>query len=274
MGDATYEAPQERGSSWWGVTPLPRDALRGWRIGPYALWVRAGEREWRLWRASSGDAMTTELELAIETDESRIAADASLTRVGLTGAEPVLGMRPALADRDVVVRPDIPVVVPAGARIELYVTTPVWVVTSVGKDGPMLLDEPSHRLSDTWFGPNTLTGELAYAIRTASRLDLADVPRRPHRAITKLTVINEGRDQLPVDRLKVPVTGLAIYADGSGGLWTDHVTLERRLQPGEAAASVSAGPGVADVQAHRIAEPRVATGSRFTLNAFGRLFGV
>ncbi|MEJ2668257.1 MAG: hypothetical protein P8Z81_14370, partial [Deinococcales bacterium] len=94
-----------------------------------------------------------------------------------------------------------------------------------------------------------------------------------HRAITRLEVVNDGRDSLPVDKLKVPVTGLAVYADDSGGLWSDAVTLERRPQAGEAVASVSSGPGVNGVAAQRVAEPRVATGSRFTLNAFGRLFG-
>ena len=259
---------------WWGETPLAAGALRAWRIGPYRLWARATAREWRLWSFSSGDAMEEGMDLAVEADEAELPAEAAVTRVGLAVDAPVLALRPAPADRDVVVRPDIPVVVPAGVRLDLYVTTAVWVLATAGVDGPTLLDQPSHRLSDTWFGPNTLEGELAYAIRTAARLDLEEIPRRPHRALTKVTVVNGARDAFSLEKLKVPVPALALYASPGTGLWTDHVTLERRQAGEEAEASVGAGPGVAGVRAERVAAPRIATTSRFSLNAFGRLLGV
>lgn len=261
-------------SRWWGETPLTPGAMRAWRIGPYRLWVRAMAREWRLWSFASGDAMEEGVSLAAEADEDDLPADASVTRVGMAVDAPVLALRPAPADRDVVVRPDIPVVVPAGVRLDLYLTTAVWVVATAGTAGPTLLDEPSHRLSDTWFGPNTLEGELAYAIRTAARLELEEIPHRPHRAITKVTVVNGTQDAFPLEKLKVPVAALALYASPETGLWTDHVTLERRQASDEAEASVGSGPGVPGVRSKRVAEPRVATTKRFSLNAFGRLLGV
>lgn len=261
---------------WWGETPLEAGALRAWRIGPFRLWARATAHEWRLWSVASDDAMTEELALDLEASDADLPADAVLTRVGLRSEAPVLSLLPALADRHVVVRPDIPVVVPAGARLELFVTTPVWITARAGAGGAPLLDVPCQRLSDTWFGPNTLEGELAYAIRTAARLELADLPHRPHRAITRVEVVNGARDALLLDRLKVPVSGLGLYAAGASGLWTDYVTLERKPQEAEAEAeaSVGAGPGVSGVQAARVAGPRVATGGRFSLNAFSKLFGV
>lgn len=259
---------------WWGDTELTPGVLRAWRIGPFHLWVRASAREWRFWTAASGDTMADELVLGAETPEGDVPQDAVLTRVGLSSRPPVLRLWPALADRDVVVRPDTPVVVPAGVRLELFVTTPVWITARAGAAGPVMVDEPSHRLSDTWFGPNTLEGELAYAIRTSARLELEELPRRAHRAITKVTVVNGARDALPLDKLKVPVGGLRIYASSDEGLWTDNVTLERKLQSERAEASIGSGPEVPGVSAVQIAGPRVTTGPRFSLNAFGRLFGV
>ncbi|MEJ2356879.1 MAG: hypothetical protein P8Y13_02205 [Deinococcales bacterium] len=263
-----------RAGRWWGETPLTAGGLRAWRIGPYRLWVRATAREWRLWSFASGDAMEDGVTLAIEADEAELPANAGVTRVGLAVDAPVLVLKPAPADRDVVVRPDIPVVVPSGVRLDLYLTTAVWVIATAGTGGPTLLDQPSHRLSDTWFGPNTLEGELAYAIRTAARLELEEIPHRPHRAITKVTVVNGTRDAFPLEKLKVPVAALALYASPETGLWTDHVTLERRQATDEAEASVGSGPGVPGVRAERVAEPRVTTTPRFSLNAFGRLLGV
>jgi len=261
--------------AWWGETPLEPGALRTWQIGPYRLWVRAGLREWRLWSLSSGEAMAGGTRLAEEGHDDEIPDGATLTRVGLAQRDPVLALLPAPADRDVVVRPDLPVVVPAGVRVELYVTTPLWVVARAGRDGPTLLDEPSHRMSDTWFGPNTLEGELAYALRTSARLDLEALPYLPHRAITRVRVVNGARDAFSLVKLKVPVAGLALYAVPDSGIWTDAVTLERKQASDEADAVVGSGPGVAAGRPERIAEPRLAArGSRFSLNAFGRLLGM
>jgi len=274
VSDSASAKTASAAAPWWGESELTPGAMRAWRIGPFQLWVRAQAHEWRLWNAASGDTMARELVLGAEAQDGEVPGDAAVTRVGLSSRPPVLRLWPALADRDVVVRPDIPAVVPAGVRLELFVTTPVWITARAGADGPVLLDEPSHRLSDTWFGPNTLQGELAYAIRTSARLELEELPRRPHRAITKVTVVNGARDALPLDKLKVPVTGLRIYASADEGLWTDNVTLERTLQGAQAEAAIGSGPEVPGLSTVQIAGPRVTTSPRFSLNAFGRLFGV
>ena len=86
--------------------------------------------------------------------------------------------------------------------------------------------------------------------------------------------MNGARDALPLDKLKVPVTGLRIYASADEGLWTDNVTLERTLQGAQAEAAIGSGPEVPGLSTVQIAGPRVTTSPRFSLNAFGRLFGV
>lgn len=261
--------------AWWGDTALKPGALRTWQIGPYRLWVRAEAREWRLWSLSSDEAMVGGIRVAEEGNDDEVPDGAALTRVGLAQRDPVLTLLPAPADRDVVVRPDLPVVVPAGVRVELYVTTPLWVVARAGRDGPTLLDEPSHRMSDTWFGPNTLEGELAYALRTSATLDLEALPYVSHRAITRVSVVNAARDAFSLVKLKVPVAGLALYDVPGSGIWTDAVTLEREQASDEAEVVVGNGPGAATARPERIAEPRLAgRGPRFSLDAFGRLLGM
>lgn len=66
------------------------------------------------------------------------------------------------------------------------------------------------RPSDTWFGPTTSEGEPCYASKTVCRLRVEDVPLRPHRCLTKVTLRNRADDSLSLDRLKLPVNALAL----------------------------------------------------------------
>jgi hypothetical protein len=137
---------------------------------------------------------------------------------------------PMLADRPVVIRPRQPVFLLSGQTITLYLSTPVWLKIMVG-DPPVLLKElPLMRLSDTWFGPNTREGELCYAGRTQARHDPKELPDRPHRAITPLTIQNKAASPLPLEKISLPVPMLALYGDDAGKLWTQAVTLTREGQ--------------------------------------------
>jgi hypothetical protein len=73
-----------------------------------------------------------------------------------------------------------------------------------GVSSAAIFDQPTHRPSDTWFGPTTMTGELCYAIRTSVRLNLENLPARPGRAISVVQVKNQSRTDLKVEKPRVP----------------------------------------------------------------------
>lgn len=133
-------------------------------------------------------------------------------------------VRPLLADRAVVGRPLAPTELLPRERVTLLVSTALWVRVSAGDHG--LAELPCRLLSDTWFGRDTRHGELCYASHTSARLHQDNLPRNPFRAITPVTVINRGSNNLKLERINVPVPHLTLYCDGEH-FWTAALTVAR-----------------------------------------------
>ncbi|MEX2543091.1 MAG: hypothetical protein WD314_14890 [Trueperaceae bacterium] len=260
-------------SRWWGQTGFADDQVRRWNIGPSAVWVERREFEWRLHRLERPAGDDTEIEAATICNADEIDPDATLDRFAVGSNGMNLTVSALLADRPVVVRPETPLYVPSGEDVTLYVSTPIWLRFEVAPPNRLLAERPALRPSDTWFGPSTLVGELCYASRTSGRLKLAELPRRPHRAITPMRIRNLAKDALLLQRVKVPVQYLTLYHSPSGGLWTQMATALREqdgdlaaLQLGRRAPAEAAG-------AKQIAAPRQQAESHLALRAFTRLFG-
>jgi hypothetical protein len=300
----TQEAPLEEAPAsvappaearWWGETALEVGEVARAVVGPLVLWARRRARDWSLATQTGPDGHAGEAERGRRVPDDDLPDDVPLQRFSFAETPGALLLRPALADRPVVVRPESPLAVPSGERVTLYVSTPVWVTISVGRasrraparrrsrrtaeaEGPpatediRLTEIATYRLSDTWFGPSTLVGELCYASRTAGRLDLSELPVRPHRAVTPVIIDNRATSPLVIQRLVVPIPSLALYADGVGALWTQGVTLTRESDGDAAITRVdAAGFGTGAKGLERIAEPRVAA-TTGVVRAFSRLF--
>lgn len=265
--------------AWWGEFPAEIGELRRWRIGPATVWAERLEHEWRVWREQQDDFLSADIEVAVPADRDEIADKVVAHRFSFERSPASLTLLPTLADRPMIVKPESPFFVPSGESVTLYVSTPTWVILQFGKPPQRLLEFPSFQPSDTWFGPSTREGELCYASRTAGRLTLAEIPVRPHRAVTPIRIQNRATDALFLDRVKVPVMYLSVYhgtsEDGSVHLWTEPVTLERQ-QSGDLAAlrlGKTAPPEAGGGRAERVAERRQQPESNIALRAFSRLFG-
>lgn len=149
-------------------------------------------------------------------------------------------LTPVLADRAIVVRPEAPLYVLAGEDITIFASTPVWLRIEAGSPPRLLTEIPSHRPSDTWFGPDSMEGEMCYAVKTAGRLRLDKVPLRLHRAVTPIHVHNHASDALYLDRVQIPVQYLSLYRGENNFLWTPPVDLDRESS-GDLAAVRFAG---------------------------------
>lgn len=217
--------------AWWGETRLTAGESRVWELGSLRLAVRRGAAEVVVVWRDSGDPLDASLLLAGVEAETLVGEQ---ERLVVNSDTVTLG--PLLPDRAVVARPEELLTVPKGAEVTAYVSAPVHVHLSCGAAE---WEAPTHRLSDTWFGPNTREGELAYASRTLLKLDATAVLRRPHRAITPIVIRNQANDPLTVDRIRVPLPRLSLYS-GTDALWTSAVSLERssgdvaavRVRPG------------------------------------------
>lgn len=268
MADASIPDPAVAGRRWWGEQELATGEAGRWRVGPLNLYLHRLPYEWRLVPVRGDDPFDVTLErehpfpVAIipeEKDSLRLAFEAAPSRVHLS---------PALADRSVVLRPERTLLIPAEESVEIYVSTPLWLRLRFGGDDGPEHELPIFRPSDTWFGARTTEGELCYAGRTHALLQLEQVTRRPHRAITAMTVKNGCDEPLLLERLNLPVRHLTLFAGEAGSLWTESVTLERE-SPDEV-ASMRQGPKppreAGNVQ--KLANPRERLGGNVMFRAF------
>jgi hypothetical protein len=202
-------------SVWWGEFELPVGATWHWRVGPLGLWVTRLAHEWQLGHRWSSDPFDDTLTLAREAE---FPLDVERRRYLFADSGPVLQLTPRVADRPVVTRPELPLIVPAGETARLFVSSAVWVELAVGQPARVLTEIPTWRMSSTWFGENPVEGTLCYATRSSAKLD---PDPRSSRIITSVDIRNVRGAPLRVERLALPLMQMSVFADAQGQLWTE-----------------------------------------------------
>lgn len=261
---------------WW--TPYTIELNHGsqWQIGPSTLWIFHGAHEWRLTHKQASDSLMSESTIRGPVSESEWPSvvdpdipEDKIARFSIQHDDPHVTLTPALADRPIVARPENAIYIPPGEDVTLYVSTPLWIQVELG--GRAKHEVPAYRPSDTWFGPSTREGELCYATRTTGRLQLDDLPLRPHRAVTPLLLQNRASDQLLLERIQIPMQHLALFASPDHVVWTQAVTLHR--EEGTEGARVQIEPGSPpDIpETERIAEPREEPKQNLVMSTFKAL---
>ena len=258
-------------SNWWGTYDVAMGRTLRWQVGPATLWVTRKPVEWSVGRVDGQDPVDNRLAVA-ENSEVPDGDEVEVSRFAVQGESRALRLTPALPDRPVIFKAAKPFFVPAGEEATLFVSSPLWLRLNVAEKATELLDFPLQRPSDTWFGPDTLTGELCYASRTSARLHLEEIPVRPHRAITEVRIVNRAKASLPLENLKVPVPGLELFASGDGHLWTAGLTLEREEDRDQARVRVTDRPKTA-MALTPVAPPRTPASRGVLIDAFGGLLG-
>ncbi len=272
----TSDAPLD--PRWWGEATLPLGGMARWRAGPSTVHTERRASDWRVWHQTESDAYAVVAERIGRVRGESVPDGAPTMRFSFAETPDTITVKPLLADRPVIVRPESPLTVPPGERVTLYVSSPVWMALKLEVRRPrrrrtepvpfVLAELPTSRPSDTWFGPSTREGELCYAVRTAARLVASELPLRPHRAVTPVTVENQAATPLPLTRISVPMPYLALHVDRSGRLWSDGVLFTR--EPDEDTA-VKVAPYVPS-GGERLAEPRTTQGFGQALSrTFSRL---
>lgn len=256
--------------TWWEPATVAVGHHLDAQIGPLKLQLSHGKDEWAL-SMTTGPEEDAPQKAQFTTGRGQLeSVDERFVHAGDSDQVTLL---PLLADRPVVIRPHQPVFLLSGQTITLYLSTPVWLKIMVGEPPVLLKELPALRQSDTWFGPNTREGELCYAGRTQARHDPNELPDRPHRAITPLTIHNKAPSPLQLEKISLPVPMLALYGDPSGNLWSQSVTLTREGQTDLASVRIDSKAPESGQALTRLAEPRQEPGRSGVTRAFGLLFG-
>lgn len=178
----------------WKPYPLASDETLSWEIGEALLRARHTAHEWQIARQDIG-----------------AANDAITWKRFTTGTEEqILEPLPRMPDLSVIVRPEEPIHLAPEHSAVFYVSIPLWIQLTAGKDRSLILcDEPLVNLSKLWFGEPT-DGELCYSLKTRARRD-DNQTDEAHRAVCKVTMRNASGTMVDFERLCLPAKHLNVY---------------------------------------------------------------
>ncbi len=267
------QSPASTTSPWWGTFTLETGQLGRWRVGALTVSVQRQTSEWHICHLNSGSDSEELDSFEISLDAEPLAAAAKCHRHVLSHNSQPLQILPALANRPVVTRPLTPFNLYPGQDVVLYVGTTVWLQVHAYPSGPLLLDIPIQRPSDTWFGQSTREGEVCFAARTRAILNLDAVPFHPFRAITPVNISNQGEEPLLLERLLLPIPQLSIFSAADGRFWTEELSILCNEDMRSAHLILGKGAPATVRTAQLLAPPRTPADRGVLIRALGAIFG-
>ena len=266
------EQVADTASPWWGEFDIERGAQHRWLIGPMTLWIERLDGEWRIATVIDTGEDTLRAEQTDVGESQDLMALDTVVRVGTSSASHRVRITPLLADRAVVTRPIKPFYVAPGETLDMFVGSPLWLRIEAVVPGHTLHEFPIVRPSDTWFGDDTMSGELCYASRTQCRLRQEELPARPHRAVTMVTVHNKAAEPLLLERMKLPVTHLPLYQSGDGAFWTRDIAVTHQSTDGMASVRHRDAPPSLARNVVQVSPARTRSGENLAMKMFSTLF--
>jgi hypothetical protein len=260
--------------AWWGKYSIEPDQTVYWRIGPLEIWVWRTAREWRIGTRNHPD-LNHAVVVINQNHGPQPPSDETIkwNRFGFRQTTATLELKPFPAPRPVVVSPETTFLLPPDEETSFFISTPVWVHFELDRQAARLLETFTFRLSDTWFGPSTMTGEFCFASRTRARFELADLKPSLHRIFSAFSIRNRAKTALKIERLKLPMPNLSVFAAADGRLWTEAVTLDRREDGDFAELQVGQGPPDSVQPAALLSGPQEKPEKGLSIRSFGGLFG-
>lgn len=228
---------------WWDLYHFSVDQKAFWKIGPFALKVEYCQHEWIIQYERGTDPLATECEIKFPFPSEHLTSEVKDTyRFGFSHSRGDLVLMPRLANRPVVVRPISPVYVLPHQNVTIFLSTALWIDIKLTEPDLTLHTTALYRPSDTWFGPLAGEGELCYASQTFGRMRLKDMDIRPHRALTAVHIENSKHEPLYLERIKLPVELLSLYAAEDNSLWTNSIHLVSLKNEGLASIKIDKDP--------------------------------
>ena len=261
-----------RSKHWWGGFEFSEQEIKCWQIGERRIAIQRGAQEWTIWNQET----PTEINDVVEVNElknSDSLAGVHFERFLERKTNSKLFIEPSLADQAMIVRPSKPITVMPGEEAKLYVSTPIWMTISMNQNAEPMYDVPFWRPSDSWFGPNTISGDVCYAKYTDAKLLKEHLEVRSHRASTLVTVLNEQEEKLLIQRLNLPVPLLKVYVNKQKEFWTDQVSILQRIEHSKPTSTVSHSPPDDVHNMEQVSESREMSNKSSLMSSIKNLIG-
>lgn len=270
MSQTCHPNMSEQTTNWWGNFELAEGEQRLLRCADLHLQLQSLPHQW--WLSYEWQQAIIHFEPVWETAEESLRDLENEQRFVFTDVPQTMQIQPALADRPVVCRPVVSVNLLPFQEVTLFVCLPLWL--RLKKDDDILLDIPTVRVCDSWFGPNTREGVISYASQVSEQLDVRPIAHNKARAAIEVRIQNQSEQMLTLDKISVPAPNLSLYADKESQFWTPRITLVRR---GEDDAILSIDDdisgGVPETELTQVCEAREDIGRSKITKAISALFG-
>ena len=249
---------------WWGPLSFDIGQSRVWRLGSLYVRITRSLNEWQLTYHRLGNKGETMQDWEILDIDTAFSEPMTLERYMFSRTGDALTLYPRLADRSVIVKPINPIYIPAGQQGTLFVSTPLWMAGFVSGQKEPIFDLAINRPKDSWFGPDTLKGELCYSTPVEGRTDLKQLVPRAFRAITPVHFHNTSTSLMKLDRMNLPVPALPLFhCSDSGRIWTSQIKViqDNPLRPPRIRIENRTPPQAGKVSF--IQSPRIGEGGLF-----------
>jgi hypothetical protein len=211
----------------WNQFHLENEQIGHWKMGPLSLWVKRFTHEWRIWYYyETKERQEHHYHYELPCNSSSLPPDnAEVRRFGVHHTNSALIFTPVLPDKPIVARPEIPFYILPQEEVHVFVGIPLWIRIET-KDRTTLAEIPVYRLSKTWFGDPAAEGELCYFTAISSRLNLKEITEKYHRAISTILIQNQSRQNLLLERVKLPTLHLALFKNQRQLFYTQSLVIE------------------------------------------------
>jgi hypothetical protein len=243
--------------TWWGTFQFEKDQTCYWHLGSCSLSIIRTAEEWQIASLYTGELGERPMQIAVAELPFGNKEPLLFKHFGFAATQGEITLMPILANRNQVSRPEFPFYVPSNQQITLYISSPTWVGLTLDQGRQSLLEIPTELQSDTWFGSNTRRGELCFASHTRCRRQFDPALLQPHRVISTVTLVNHATENLLIERLKLPLPYLSVYACQRGYLWTEDLTIVHKSSGSGAVVRIEKGlPHIAQ-QPQLVRKPRL-----------------
>lgn len=250
----------------WGPRTLDEDAEADIRLGPLTLHLARTAGEIRL-------AHTRDREEREERQGDAEEPDRELEWSRWAGSDWTgeIGLHPTFPDRPVVVAPEEPFHLVAGADARIYVRVPLWVkVEATGRGRTTKLTAlPTIPTSDTWWG-TVEEGELCFSLTTHARRAISEELFEPHLAMCPIELVNRSDEDLTVDKIALRVDYLSLYTRG-GQIWADETRVRYQGDVEGSRLEMAGRPPAEASDARLLAAARLKMARGFKARTFARL---
>ncbi len=238
------------------------------------LYVQRQSQQWRLYKQARPHAQCNLDQALVVSQRIPLPDNLEMVKSWMSGEqESTLRIVPCMADRNLVLNLDKPIVVPAGRRPKFYLALPLMYQLYIGNSKQPFYEFLIEKLPLSWFGSNTRRGELCYQFEAEVLQDYEQTAPIPHRAMLELRLCNRDTDHLSIDRINLPAQFLPVYKVDGNRYWTTALTITNEKLTDELSLHYAKSVPCRYDSLQLVSESRLRSEARTILRALEAIIG-